>query len=304
MTRGSQWQGVGIRHRGERQVLRTAQWNEVLRGESSPSRRPGIRRPRCTTWRDDGSRANLALRSDRARPLASVPDNRARYASAVWRCPPICGKQYSSEASRTSIWWVSPRLRADAAIGACRSDARGLRPRSMRGGRDAGRRRRRRDRRRQGASRQRRPALRQRRSARRDSGDRRAARLSDDPRRARNLESRFRRGGRRLPADARETWAGRSAGRSARLRKVVTPGRDMPGVGRRAAVDPVARTRRSKDTRAPSAKSAARPLRSSRSTRRPVMRRMRRSRYQSALRSATSASSTSPASKADRRTRL
>ena len=37
MTRGSQWQGVGIRHRGERQVLRTAQWNEVLRGELSTS---------------------------------------------------------------------------------------------------------------------------------------------------------------------------------------------------------------------------------------------------------------------------
>src|SRR2546421_53356 len=44
--------------------------DEVLRGESSPSRRPGIRRLRCTSWRDDGSRANRALQSAQARPPA------------------------------------------------------------------------------------------------------------------------------------------------------------------------------------------------------------------------------------------
>ena len=39
-----------------------ATWrNEVLRGESSPSRRSGIRRLRCTAWRDGGSRAIRAL---------------------------------------------------------------------------------------------------------------------------------------------------------------------------------------------------------------------------------------------------
>jgi serine/threonine protein kinase len=40
------------------------------RGEWRPSRRSGSRRLRCTWWRDGGSRANLALRSGRARPPA------------------------------------------------------------------------------------------------------------------------------------------------------------------------------------------------------------------------------------------
>jgi len=34
---------------------------QVLRGESSPARRSGTRRLRCTAWRDDGSRASRAL---------------------------------------------------------------------------------------------------------------------------------------------------------------------------------------------------------------------------------------------------
>jgi len=38
-------------------------------GESSPSRRRGIRRLRCTAWRDDGSHATRALHNARARPL-------------------------------------------------------------------------------------------------------------------------------------------------------------------------------------------------------------------------------------------
>jgi hypothetical protein len=42
----------------------------TLRGESSPVRRSGSRRLRCTSWRDDGSRAIRALRSAQARPPA------------------------------------------------------------------------------------------------------------------------------------------------------------------------------------------------------------------------------------------
>src|SRR6266446_9093854 len=45
------------------QASGTARCDEVLRGESSPSRRPGIRRLRRTWWRDDGSRASRALQS-------------------------------------------------------------------------------------------------------------------------------------------------------------------------------------------------------------------------------------------------
>jgi hypothetical protein len=69
-----------------------AAWcNEVLRGESSPSRRSGSRRLRCTSWRDDESRATRALRSGRARLPASVPDSPARYASAAWRSRRVRG---------------------------------------------------------------------------------------------------------------------------------------------------------------------------------------------------------------------
>src|SRR5262249_48966306 len=41
-----------------------------LRGESSPARRSGNHRPRCTAWRDDESRAIRALHNGRARPPA------------------------------------------------------------------------------------------------------------------------------------------------------------------------------------------------------------------------------------------
>jgi hypothetical protein len=39
----------------------------ALRGESSPSRRSGSRRLRCTSWRGDGSPASFGLRSARGR---------------------------------------------------------------------------------------------------------------------------------------------------------------------------------------------------------------------------------------------
>src|SRR5215218_2104424 len=63
----------GILWVGNRRVLQVSgieRRNEVLRGESSPSRRSRIRRPRCTAWRDGGSRATRVLQSDPAPLLA------------------------------------------------------------------------------------------------------------------------------------------------------------------------------------------------------------------------------------------
>ena len=54
----------------ERQVAGGGFRCALARGEWRPSRRSGSRRLRCTWWRDGGSRANLALRSGRARLLA------------------------------------------------------------------------------------------------------------------------------------------------------------------------------------------------------------------------------------------
>jgi 3-polyprenyl-4-hydroxybenzoate decarboxylase len=65
-----QWRILWVDNRRERQVAGRARRNEILRGESPLSRRSGIRRPRCTSWRDDGSRAIRALHSARARPPA------------------------------------------------------------------------------------------------------------------------------------------------------------------------------------------------------------------------------------------
>ena len=60
----------GVGNRRERQVLRTAWRDQVLRGESSPARRPRSRKSRCTSWRGGGSRAIRGLRNGRARPPA------------------------------------------------------------------------------------------------------------------------------------------------------------------------------------------------------------------------------------------
>src|SRR5712664_3489125 len=56
-----------VDNRRVRQASGTAWRYEVLRGESSPARRSKIRRPRCTSWRGDGSRATRGLRSAQAR---------------------------------------------------------------------------------------------------------------------------------------------------------------------------------------------------------------------------------------------
>jgi hypothetical protein len=82
-----------------------------LRGESSLVRRSGIHRPRCTAWRDGGSRAILALRKPRARLPAGVPDSRARSASASW--------QYQRAAGAV------PRHFADMALSPCAEFRRG-----------------------------------------------------------------------------------------------------------------------------------------------------------------------------------
>ena len=64
---GPQRRRRGVDNRRERQVLRTAWRDEVLRGESSPARRPRSRKLRCTSWRGGGSRAIRGLRNVRAR---------------------------------------------------------------------------------------------------------------------------------------------------------------------------------------------------------------------------------------------
>src|SRR5271154_2737137 len=67
---GPQRRRRGVGNRRERQVLRTAWRDEVLRGESSPARRPRSRKSRCTSWRGGGSRAIRGLRNVKARPPA------------------------------------------------------------------------------------------------------------------------------------------------------------------------------------------------------------------------------------------
>src|SRR4029077_17581546 len=84
-------------------------WNAFLRGESSPARRSGIHRPRCTALRDGGSRASLALRSGRAQTPVSVPDHRVLLPSAVWRYRRADGTRCSPVALRTNILSVPLR---------------------------------------------------------------------------------------------------------------------------------------------------------------------------------------------------
>src|SRR3954449_9049934 len=57
----------GVDNRREGEVLRREWRRLVLRGESLPVRRSGIRMRRCTAWRDGETHATLAPRSDPAR---------------------------------------------------------------------------------------------------------------------------------------------------------------------------------------------------------------------------------------------
>src|SRR3954465_1547898 len=74
----------GVDNRREGEVLRREWGRLVLRGESLPVRRSGIRMRRCTAWRDGESHATLAPRSGRARVPVSGPGSRARSAIAAW----------------------------------------------------------------------------------------------------------------------------------------------------------------------------------------------------------------------------
>src|SRR5258706_212368 len=76
-----QWRILGVDNLGELKAARTARRNVLLRGESSPARRSGIRRLRCTAWRGDGSRAIAGPRSDRDRLMLGVKPQ------ALWRPP-------------------------------------------------------------------------------------------------------------------------------------------------------------------------------------------------------------------------
>src|ERR1700693_4902975 len=102
----------GVGNLREWQVSRTSWSNEVLRGESSPVRRSGIHRPRCTARRDGGSPASRDPRSGRGRSPARVPGNRARCANACWRCRRVRGRSSSWRGSKANTWGARPRLSA------------------------------------------------------------------------------------------------------------------------------------------------------------------------------------------------
>jgi len=69
VTFGPEGRRRGVGNLGVRQVPRGAGRYAVRRGESSPVRRSGIRRPRCRAWHDGGSRASRGLHNVRARAL-------------------------------------------------------------------------------------------------------------------------------------------------------------------------------------------------------------------------------------------
>ena len=55
-----------------------------LRGEAWPARRSRRHKPRCTAWRDGGSRASRALHSVPGPVPVSAPGNRARCRLVAW----------------------------------------------------------------------------------------------------------------------------------------------------------------------------------------------------------------------------
>src|SRR5262249_47697369 len=64
MPFGTQGRSLWVGNRRIAQMAGTARRDEVLRGESPPARRSGIRKLRCTASRGGGSRATHVLRSD------------------------------------------------------------------------------------------------------------------------------------------------------------------------------------------------------------------------------------------------
>src|SRR5260370_29231014 len=78
VTFGPDRRRLWVDNRREAQVAGATRRDEGQRGESSPVRGSGIRKPRGTAWRGGGRLANLGLRSVQARAPVSAPDNRAR----------------------------------------------------------------------------------------------------------------------------------------------------------------------------------------------------------------------------------
>jgi hypothetical protein len=83
VTLRTQGQLLRVDHLRERQIAGRAGREQVLRGESLPSRRPGIRRQRCIDLRGGETPASRGLRNGRDQPPASSPDSRVRSDSAV-----------------------------------------------------------------------------------------------------------------------------------------------------------------------------------------------------------------------------
>src|SRR5262249_12235669 len=65
----TQWRILWVDNHREGKIACLARCGPVLRGESSPSRRSGIRRLPHKELRDDGNHANRDLRNGRGRPL-------------------------------------------------------------------------------------------------------------------------------------------------------------------------------------------------------------------------------------------
>ena len=101
----------GVRFSGKPSAGKLAA-RPAAEGESSPARRSGRRRRRCTAWRDGGSRASLVLRNVQGRVPVSAPGSRARCASAIWPDRPVDRTGCPAGRWQASIWRVRRRPRA------------------------------------------------------------------------------------------------------------------------------------------------------------------------------------------------
>src|SRR5262249_39920930 len=70
VTLRPQRRSLGVGNPWEGQIPRSELWQQVVRGEKLPSRRPGIHKPPPISWRGGGTLAILSPRSRRAPPLA------------------------------------------------------------------------------------------------------------------------------------------------------------------------------------------------------------------------------------------
>ena len=78
-------QRLGVCDFGNRQASRIdRRHRRQLRGKSSPARRSGRHRRRCTRWRDDGSRASPVRRSTQGRVPVSASSTRIGRTAIQW----------------------------------------------------------------------------------------------------------------------------------------------------------------------------------------------------------------------------